>query len=117
MKSLCLTGCLALLALAGCRTAPTYYWGNYEATTYSGYSKPGKLDLTAQASLLNEDLAHAERAHLRVNPGLHAQLGYVYVQMGRVGDAREQFIAEKTLFPESTVLMDRMIAKLEGPKQ
>jgi hypothetical protein len=105
----------AILILAGCQTArPLYYWGNYDASVYESYAKPGKTAPAEQAAKLEEDLAKAAARDLQPNPGLHAQLGYAYFQMGRIDAARKEFEAEKALFPESAAFIDRMLSRLKG---
>lgn len=108
-------GLAGILALAGCQThRPLYYWGNYEAMGYLSYSKPEKATLENQRQELEEDIEKAKGRNLAVHPGLHAQLGYVYYQLGRIDDAVGEFEKEKTLFPESAIFMDRMIQKARG---
>ncbi len=104
-----------LLILAGCQAnRPLYYWGSYENLAYLGYSKPEKATLDVQLEKLEQDVAKAAASTSGAHPGLHAQLGYVYFQLGRIEDAVKQFEVEKQLFPESNVFMDRMIAKAQG---
>jgi hypothetical protein len=106
---------LAAVLLTGCQTArPLYYWGNYEPTLYLAYRSPEQAGPAVQAGKLEQDLAKAAAANLQPNPGLHAQLGYAYYQLGRIDAAQKEFAAEKALFPESAVFIDRMLAKLEG---
>ena len=109
---------LVALGLGGCQNAvkPIYYWGNYENLLYQTYSKPENAGPAEQAAKLEEDLTKAAAKNLSPNPGLHAQLGYAYYQLGRTDAAEKEFVAEKTLFPESTVFIDRMLAKLKGAK-
>ena len=107
---------VAILAIfmSGCQTAhPIYYWGNYESGLYSNYSTPGKMTPTAQIVALQEDLIKAAAAGLSPNPGLHAQLGSLYLGQGDVEAARKEFEAEKALFPESSALMNRFIDKIK----
>lgn len=105
----------ALLLLAGCQTQrPLYYWGNYENLTYLTYAKPAKATLEVQREQLEEDLQKAQGDNLTPNPGLHAQLGYVYFQLGHPDDAVNEFMKEKALFPESATFMDGMIEKIKG---
>lgn len=104
-----------VLLLAGCQTArPLYYWGNYENINYLSYAKPDKATLEVQREKLEEDLQKAAGNSLMANPGLHAQLGYVCFQLGRVDEAIKEFTTEKTLFPEAAIFMDRMIEKAQG---
>ena len=115
MKRFLLAAAVAAL-LAGCQTArPLYYWGHYEALIYQDYSKPGKMTPEEEAKLLEEDLQKAAAANLAAHPGLHAHLGYLYFQMGRPDQARQEFEREKALFPESAPFMDRMLARLAHP--
>lgn len=102
-------GALALL-LAGCQTArPLYYWGHYEPLSYQSYVAPEKAAPQLQIEKLKEDLEKAKAANLPAHPGLHAHLGYLYVQTGRVDLAQQEFEMEKKLFPESAVFMDRVL--------
>jgi hypothetical protein len=109
-------GFLALVALGlypGCQTQrPIYYWGSYESLLYKNYAHPGKVSPEEQIEKLQEDLSKAAATDLKPNPGLHAQLGYLYLQVGKADAAKNEFEIEKTLFPESAVLMDRMLQKL-----
>lgn len=108
--------CLALavgLLLAGCQTTrPLYHWGSYETLAYLSYAKPDKATLEVQLERLQADVA-ASASHAP-HPGLHAQLGYVYFQLNQVEAAVKEFELEKTLFPEATTFMDRMIQQAMG---
>lgn len=114
-------GLLALalaLALAlgatGCVTAPPtrYAWGSYEELIYVSEAKPGTLPPEAQVAQMQKDREVARGANQKLPPGWHAQLSYLYYELGRVELAREELLAEKSEFPESTVLVDRLIANL-----
>ena len=107
-----------LMGLLGCGCVgpkTLFYWGRYETMLHSDYSHPEKLSVVEDIRLLEEDLAKATAAHQRPHPGLHAELGYLYYTQGRLDAAQREFVAEKTLFPESAVFMDRLIRKLEPP--
>lgn len=103
---------LALLAVAalltGCRSPDIYYWGHYEDVVYDMYAKPDKASPEQLASRLEEDLHKAASANKPLPPGFHAQLGYLYAQMGKTDLARQQYEQEKNQFPESAVFMDRL---------
>jgi hypothetical protein len=105
----------SIILFGGCQTQRAlYYWGNYETVNYLAYAKPEKASLEVQREKLEEDLEKAKGRGLTAHPGLHAQLGYVYHQLGRTDDALREFAVEKELFPESTTFMDRMIEKAKG---
>ena len=103
--------------LAGCQAPvrPLYYWGHYEALTYQSYEKADKATADIQVQLLEEDVQKAAAVNLPVNPGLHAQLGFMYAQLGKADLARREFELEKTLFPESAVFMDRLLNPAKTP--
>ena len=109
-------GLFALLCIvAGCQTArPLYYWGHYEALLYQTYRSPEKASAAEQVERLQEDLAKAAAMNLSPNPGLHAQLGLAYVNLGNTAAAVREFEQEKVLFPESAPFMDRLLARLKG---
>lgn len=104
-----------LFFVAGCQTArPLYYWGQYEGLAYLSYKAPEKASPEIQVEKLKEDLQKAAAANLPVHPGLHAHLGYLYYQLGKYDEAEKELQTEKSLFPESAALMDRM---LQQPKK
>lgn len=105
---------LVLVLLSGCAAKPTLYsWGSYEGMVYSSYSEPGKLSPEDQILKMEEDYQKARARNKKVHPGFHAHLGYLYASTGKVDSARQEFATEKAEFPESAVLMDRLIANLD----
>jgi hypothetical protein len=109
-------GALALLIATvlatGCGPGPLYHWGHYEPLVYEMYAHPGKAEPAEQIDKLTEDIATAQSKGRPVPPGVHAHLGYMYLQQGNARAAEEQFEIEKQLFPESTVFMDRLLAQM-----
>jgi hypothetical protein len=106
---------LAISALAGCaHTPPTLYqWGSYEEQVYAMYIDPGKVPLENQLQELESDYQNIRASNAAVPPGFHAHLGYLYFQSGKIDQALQSFVTEKMLFPESTVFMDRLIARIK----
>jgi len=108
-------GVLALLVLlTGCAPPTTYLWGHYEGVVYATYAAPGRVPPERQIELLEQDYQKARAANKPVPPGFHAHLGYLYYQIGRTDQARQEFETEKARFPESAVFMDRLLANLAG---
>ena len=101
---------------SGCVTAPPsrYAWGSYEELMYVAAAKPGTLPPEAQVEQMQKDRQTARGANQKLPPGWHAQLSYLYYQLGRVDLAREELLAEKSEFPESTVLVDRLLGNLSA---
>ena len=87
--------------LTGCAAPTLYSWGQYEDLVYVTYAAPGKAPAEMRA------------ANKRVPPGWHAYLGYLYVQVGKVDEARRELETEKAEFPESAVFVDRLLANLK----
>jgi hypothetical protein len=104
------------LLLAGCGTPRTiYYWGYYEPLIYTTYATPGKATPEVQVLKLEEDLQKAKAKNKPIPPGFHAHLGYLYFQLGKADQARQEFETEKANFAESAVFMDRLLANLNKP--
>lgn len=103
-----------LLFTAGCAQKPQIYrWGGYQDLIYQMYMEPGAADPATQAAKLSEDIQRTEAEGKRVPPGVHAHLGYVYYSLGNTGLAAQQFDAERTLFPESTIFIDGILDRLQ----
>jgi len=102
---------LALL-LSGCAAPTVYYWGEYEDILFANYAAPGEMPPERQLELMEEDRQKALAQDKPLPPGFEAQLGYLYYQLGKTDEARQAFELEKARFPESTVLMDRLLASL-----
>jgi hypothetical protein len=66
-----------------------------------------------QIEKLERDYQKARAENKRVPPGFHAQLGYLYFQVGKLDAARQERETEKAEFPESAVFIDRLMANLK----
>lgn len=99
--------------LTGCASPNIYQWGHYEDVIYTTYSEPGKTPPEKQIEVLEQDYQKARAKNKPVPPGFHAQLGYLYFQIGKTDQAKQEFETEKANFPESAVFMDRMLANLQ----
>jgi hypothetical protein len=115
MRGLGLLTATALAVLSSACAQPTtlYRWGEYESLVYDTYMRPGKADPTTQIAKLNEDIERTKAEGQHVPPGVHAHLGYLYYGQGQLDAAYEQFTIEKTLFPESTVFIDGVLARMK----
>src|SRR5262249_32803409 len=99
--------------LLGCSTSPLYSWGPYEAQIYSSSVPPASMSPEAQVAQLEQDYQKASAENKRMPPGFHAQLGYLYFQLGRLDQARRDVQTEKTEVPGSAVRLYRL---RESPK-
>jgi len=103
------------LLLSGCASNPQlYYWGGYEQQVYDMYIVPDKATPEQQVESMEADVERARSKGKPLPPGFQAHLGYLYYQLGKLDLARSSFESEKAAFPESAVLMDRFIKRLEG---
>ena len=105
----------AVALLAGCASPDLYTWGHYEGLVYATYAAPGQFPVERQIELLEQDYQQARSQNRPVPPGFHAHLGYLYYQLGRADQARQQFETEKATFPESAAFMDRLLTNLPTP--
>ncbi|KMV69281.1 lipoprotein [bacteria symbiont BFo1 of Frankliniella occidentalis] len=96
----------AALIVVGCaqKKQSVYYWGDYQSSLYSYYQRDKSPE--QQIESLNAIVEQAKAKNKPVPPGLHAQLGLLYVDTSRPDLAFQQFNAEKTQFPESAAYMD-----------
>ncbi|OPZ58697.1 MAG: hypothetical protein BWY87_01341 [Deltaproteobacteria bacterium ADurb.Bin510] len=96
---------IVLVALTGC-AGQRYEWGGYEDTLYRHYRRPAEAaEFTTR---LGDDLHRAETSG-KVPPGLYAEYGYALYEAGRYAEAQDYFKRESDLWPESRVLMARLI--------
>jgi hypothetical protein len=102
-------------ALGGCVHSrdPLYSWGDYEDVVYGSYASPDKFPPQAQVGILEQNYQEARADNRRMPPGWHAHLGYLYYQLGKADQARQELMTEKAQFPESAVLMDRLLVNLK----
>lgn len=102
------------LTLVGCVSAPKslYSWGEYPQQTYLSLSLPEKAQPQDQIRKLEKDVEIAKGKGLSVPPGLYAHLGMQHLNMNDVPKAIQYFELERQVYPESTVMMDRLLLKL-----
>lgn len=113
-------GVVAALAcglLMGCAQAPKplYHWAGYQVQVYE-YLKGEGAGPQAQVLELESQQVNASAAGAALPPGFRAHLGMLYLQLGRTDEARRQWEAEKSSFPESAAYMDFLLKRLEAPK-
>jgi len=107
---------LASITLVGCASAPKplYSWGEFPNQTYLALSLPEKASPQDQVLKLEKDVEKAKAKNLAVPPGLYAHLGMQYLNMNDAPRAIQYFELERQVYPESTVLMDRLLKKMTG---
>ena len=63
--------------------------------------------------MLENIVEESQKRNLRLPPGVCAELGYLYALQNNTKKAVQLFQTEKQTYPESTILMDRMIQQTE----
>lgn len=91
----------------GCGPSTKYHWGNYENSLYRYYKNPSEVEEMSEALAII--IVKGERDG-KVPPGLYAEYGYLLLVTGNTGEAVNYFEKEKNIWPESSMLMDKMIA-------
>lgn len=103
------------LLCTGCATPrqPMYAWGNYSDSLYQSKKNETPETYEQHVQVLEKIVTESNTRNLRVPPGVYAELGYVYASRNNPGKAIELFRLEKQTYPESTLLMDRLIGRAE----
>ena len=112
MRRLCLLALAA--ALGGCATRPAslYQWGGYDELLYQSYKNPEKVESLRVG--LEALLARAEQQNQKAPPGMYAELGTLYLELGDSKRAVANYDLERRNWPESQALMDALIKTLEA---
>lgn len=99
------------LSLAACAPKTLYQWGGYEDMLYRGYKEPEKMD--AMRVNLEAHIQKLQQSGQKVPPGMNSELATLYMQIGDKTKARTYYSAEMTAWPESSKLMEALIANLD----
>lgn len=110
---------LSVLLVGGCANTkkPVYHWGQYQDLVYKGFVTPAEATPDMQITQLETDIENAQSTGQKIPPGLYAHLALMYAANGDKPSALAAFEQEKTLFPESTVLIDGMIERSKKKAQ
>jgi hypothetical protein len=73
---------------------------------------PEKTSPQQQILALEKDVEKAKAKNAAVPPGLYAHLGLLNLNIQNGPRAIEYFELERQIYPESTVLMDRLLKKM-----
>lgn len=103
-----------LFGFTGCASTGHYHWGHYETSLYQYYKNP------ADVESFSEELAEVIEKGIpddRVPPGIYAEYGYILFLQGKNKEAITCFQKEKEKWPESTHLMDNMMANVKADEE
>lgn len=107
MRARLLAAACAAAALAACAPGSQYYWNGYDTALFRHYKNP--QDRADFVESLKATILGAEQSGMKVPPGICAEYGYALYEEGQAAEALPWFQREKETWPESTVLMDKMI--------
>jgi hypothetical protein len=93
---------------AGCASSTLYRWGDYDEALYQHYRHPEDRQQFVES--LTRIILDNEQRGARMPPGAYAEYGWALYEEGRGPDAIKYFEKESALWPESRVLMQKMIA-------
>ena len=100
------------ILLAGCAgPQPMYQWEGYQAQVYEYFKGESR---EAQVTALEAGLQKIQAKGGAVPPGYHAQLGMLYLNLGKPDQMVSEFQTEKTLFPEATPYMDFLLRNVKS---
>jgi hypothetical protein len=101
---------LLIAAAVGCAppsSRSSYDWKGYDDNLYALMKNPNGME--AYGINLKKQIDRSPDGK-RLAPGICAEYGYVLLVAGRKAEAVDYFNREKVRWPESTTIMDRMIA-------
>lgn len=113
-KLLFTLGALAMFSLVGCTSSgskPLYSWGQYPEQSYLLLSASEKTSPEKQIIILEKDIEKAKAKNEAIPPGLYAHLGLLNLDIQQPQRATTYFELERQIYPESTILMDRLLQK------
>lgn len=104
---------IVLTALVSGCAQPRYTWSGYDEKLYNYYKNPAESEQFMEG--LYEIIQDGETDG-RVPPGLYAEYGYMLYERGKFPDAIVWYKKEQNKWPESRILMDKMIALANNRK-
>jgi hypothetical protein len=104
---------LAIGLLSGCSSVSTggYYWGEYSESYFSLVKDRNAETISNRVKALEEIVSESASRDLRVPPGIHAELGMIYMDAGRGDEGMAQFETEVILYPEAKPFIERLLAR------
>lgn len=114
MKKLVLSLLALSFVLVGCAggSSSLYRWGEFPQQTYLYMNEKSKTSPLAQIATLEKDIEKAKAESRAIPPGMYAHLGLLNLDIQNSQRAAMYFQLEKQVYPESTVLMNRLLQRM-----
>ena len=114
-------GIIAASLLSSCAPQQRFVWGSYESELYGYYKDPKRLKnlmdeleiAISDGEKLVKNMASNDGKPRRIAPGLYAEYGYLLMISRQGAKAKSYFEKEKQTWPESAILMEKMIATVD----
>jgi len=100
---------LLIMSTYGCGPKRLYHYGSYSNTLYDYRKDSNHENLMKHIKEMESIVVESNEQGMRIPPGLYGEMGYMYLKAKNTGKALEYFNRERNLYPESIILMDRMI--------
>lgn len=105
VQKLFLCSCILFL-VAGCAPRTRYAWNNYDDKLYQHYKNPAEFDQFVEHL---KEVIEDGKEDGKVPPGIFAEYGFALYEKGNFPEAARYFKLESDKWPESRVLMAKMI--------
>ncbi|BBO79723.1 lipoprotein [Desulfosarcina ovata subsp. sediminis] len=103
----------SFIFLIGCAPKRMYYYGDYSKSLYHYEKNHNDESLNKHKQELETIISESESKNLPVPPGIYAELGFLNMRSNNTKEAIRLFQAESSIYPESKLLMDRLINRVQ----
>ena len=101
------------LSMIGCAEKKMYVFGDYSQTLYAYEKNHDEASLEAHQQVLEKIITESGKQNTPVPPGINAELGFILIKKNHPQEAVYFFQAEAKQYPESELLMKRLIQMAE----
>jgi len=106
-----------LIFYVGCVPPTLFYWGDYSSSLYDYTKNPDEKTLAVHKKSLQDIIEISPKRSLRVPPGVYAEYGFLLIKEGKENEGLENFDKEISLYPESTIFIQRLKNELARGKK
>lgn len=113
MKNLLLL--FSLIGLMSACVAPQqlYSWEDYDSSSYNYLKDSNEKSIKDIKETYKKIIAKQTGTRGVVPPGIYADYGFLLLQENKNDEAKEMFLKEISLYPESKVFMERILKMIE----
>lgn len=116
MKNVFLFSLVFLVSACTTVSGAGYYWGGYAKTSYLIVNEPSEQSYKMHIEELSRIIEKSEEESLKVPPGIHAELGFMFLKLGENESADTHFNLEKEIYPESTTFLERLMMSVDDDR-